>query len=165
MNPPAICFRSRRDSIQHSKNYSAKSYMAHSTTSPLVPGTIQRREPRPQDVQIEVLYCGVCHSDLHQVRDEWHEAMPTVYPCVPGHEIVGTSDPRWQRGKEIQGRRSRRRRLHGGFRPRMRELPRRPRTILRERCHVHLQQRRQSRSAELLMAATPAASSSTKPSF
>ena len=45
--------------------------------------------PRPQDVQIEILYCGVCHSDLHHVRNEWHGVMPTVYPCVPGHEIVG----------------------------------------------------------------------------
>jgi uncharacterized zinc-type alcohol dehydrogenase-like protein len=43
----------------------------------------------PQDVQIEVLFCGVCHSDLHQVRNEWQSAVPTVYPCVPGHEIVG----------------------------------------------------------------------------
>ena len=51
--------------------------------------TIQRREPQPQDVQIEILYCGVCHSDLHQIRNEWVENMPTVYPCVPGHEIVG----------------------------------------------------------------------------
>ncbi|MCI0404335.1 MAG: NAD(P)-dependent alcohol dehydrogenase [Acidobacteria bacterium] len=51
--------------------------------------SIQRRQPRPQDVQIEILYCGICHSDLHQVRNEWQNALPTVYPCVPGHEIVG----------------------------------------------------------------------------
>src|ERR1700690_1438421 len=69
--------------------YPAKSYSARSTTSGLTQGTIKRREPRPQDVQIEILYCGVCHSDLHQVRDEWHDALATVYPCVPGHEIVG----------------------------------------------------------------------------
>src|ERR1700719_442084 len=49
----------------------------------------QGREPRPQDVQIEILYCGVCHSDLHQVKNEWGDFQPTVYPCVPGHEIVG----------------------------------------------------------------------------
>ena len=48
--------------------------------------TIQRRKPTPQDVEIEILYCGVCHSDLHTVRNEWHG---TIYPCVPGHEIVG----------------------------------------------------------------------------
>src|SRR6202049_4938958 len=69
--------------------YPAKAYSARSATSALAQDTIKRRAPRPQDVQIEILYCGVCHSDLHQVRDEWHEALPTVYPCVPGHEIVG----------------------------------------------------------------------------
>ena len=68
---------------------SAKAYAARSATTSLAPFTFQRRSPRPQDVQIEILYCGVCHSDLHQVRDEWNEVMPTVYPCVPGHEIVG----------------------------------------------------------------------------
>jgi uncharacterized zinc-type alcohol dehydrogenase-like protein len=51
--------------------------------------TIQRRDPSENDVQIEILFCGICHSDLHQVRDEWSGVMPTVYPCVPGHEIVG----------------------------------------------------------------------------
>ena len=56
---------------------------------PLAPHTVQRREPGPNDVQIEILYCGVCHSDLHQVRDEWNQFMPTAYPCVPGHEIIG----------------------------------------------------------------------------
>ncbi|MGB7461882.1 MAG: NAD(P)-dependent alcohol dehydrogenase [Candidatus Acidiferrum sp.] len=57
--------------------------------APLRPFTVQRRALRAQDVQIEILYCGVCHSDLHQVRNEWKEVMPTVYPLVPGHEIVG----------------------------------------------------------------------------
>src|SRR5581483_777058 len=47
------------------------------------------REPSEHDVQIEILFCGVCHSDLHAVRDEWNEFMPTVYPIVPGHEILG----------------------------------------------------------------------------
>ena len=50
---------------------------------------ISRRDPSEHDVQIEILFCGICHSDLHQVRNEWKEVMPTVYPCVPGHEIVG----------------------------------------------------------------------------
>lgn len=71
------------------QTFTAKSYAAQSASSGLAPFTIRRREPRPQDVQIEILYCGVCHSDLHQVRNEWESAMPTVYPCVPGHEIVG----------------------------------------------------------------------------
>src|SRR5580693_3390089 len=69
--------------------FPAKAYAARSATTSLAPFTFERRSPRPQDVQIEVLYCGVCHSDLHQVRNEWKEVMPTVYPCVPGHEIVG----------------------------------------------------------------------------
>ncbi len=71
------------------KSFPAKSYAAQSKTSNLGAHTIARREPKASDVQIEILFCGVCHSDLHQARDEWHEAMPTVYPCVPGHEIVG----------------------------------------------------------------------------
>ncbi|HXF96910.1 MAG TPA: NAD(P)-dependent alcohol dehydrogenase [Gemmatimonadales bacterium] len=69
--------------------YEARAYAAFGPSQPLAPTTIRRRALRPQDVQIEILYCGVCHSDLHQVRDEWHNTMPTVYPCVPGHEIVG----------------------------------------------------------------------------
>jgi uncharacterized zinc-type alcohol dehydrogenase-like protein len=69
--------------------FPSKAFAARSATSGLGPHTIQRRAPRAEDVQIEILYCGVCHSDLHQVRDEWHSVMPTVYPCVPGHEIVG----------------------------------------------------------------------------
>jgi uncharacterized zinc-type alcohol dehydrogenase-like protein len=72
-----------------SKAYSAKAYGAQSAASGLAQVTIRRREPGPQDVQIEILFCGVCHSDLHQVRNEWEQMMPTVYPCVPGHEIVG----------------------------------------------------------------------------
>ena len=69
--------------------YSAKAFSAQSATSGLAPGSIPRRNPQSQDIQIEILYCGVCHSDLHQVRDEWKSMAPTVYPCVPGHEIVG----------------------------------------------------------------------------
>jgi uncharacterized zinc-type alcohol dehydrogenase-like protein len=69
--------------------HKAKAYAANSATSPLASTTINRRDTAEQDVQIEILYCGICHSDLHQVRDEWKEVMPTVYPCVPGHEIVG----------------------------------------------------------------------------
>ncbi len=67
----------------------AKAYSAASATSPLASSTIARRDPTADDVEIEILFCGVCHSDLHQVRNEWNDVMPTVYPCVPGHEIVG----------------------------------------------------------------------------
>ena len=71
------------------QTFPAKAFAAQSPTSRLAPHTIQRRSPGPQDVQIKILYCGVCHSDLHQVRNEWQSFMPTTYPCVPGHEIVG----------------------------------------------------------------------------
>src|SRR5258707_13325656 len=69
--------------------YKAKTYSAASATSPLTSTTIPRRDPSQRDVQIEILYCGICHSDLHAVRNEWSSVMPTVYPIVPGHEIVG----------------------------------------------------------------------------
>jgi alcohol dehydrogenase (NADP+) len=69
--------------------YNTKAYSAASAKSPLAFSTITRRDPTENDVQIEILFCGICHSDLHQVRNEWSEVMPTVYPCVPGHEIVG----------------------------------------------------------------------------
>jgi len=69
--------------------YKAKAYSAASATSPLASTSINRREPTDLDVQIEILFCGICHSDLHQARNEWSGVMPTVYPCVPGHEIVG----------------------------------------------------------------------------
>lgn len=69
--------------------FAAKSYAAQSAASGLAATSIRRRDPLPNDVQIEILFCGVCHSDLHQVRDEWKSVAPTVYPCVPGHEIVG----------------------------------------------------------------------------
>jgi len=69
--------------------YNAKAYSAASATARLASTTIVRRDPTETDVQIEILYCGICHSDLHQARNEWSGFMPTVYPCVPGHEIVG----------------------------------------------------------------------------
>jgi len=64
----------------------SKAYAAQSASSPLAAFEIQRRDPGPEDVQIEILYCGVCHSDLHTARNEWKN---TLYPSVPGHEIVG----------------------------------------------------------------------------
>jgi alcohol dehydrogenase (NADP+) len=63
-----------------------KAYGAYAADKPLEPIDIARRAPGPKDVQIEIAYCGVCHSDLHTVRSEWGG---TLYPCVPGHEIVG----------------------------------------------------------------------------
>lgn len=63
-----------------------KAYAAQSATSPLGPFSFERRDVGPHDVQIDILYCGVCHSDIHQARSEWG---PAIYPLVPGHEIVG----------------------------------------------------------------------------
>ncbi len=64
----------------------ARGYAAETPTSPLAPWAFERREPTSRDVQFEVLYCGVCHSDLHQIRNEWFKG---IFPMVPGHEIVG----------------------------------------------------------------------------
>jgi uncharacterized zinc-type alcohol dehydrogenase-like protein len=66
-----------------------KAFSAASPTSPLAPTTIPRRDPAERDVEIDILFCGICHSDIHQVRNEWSSLLPTVYPIVPGHEIVG----------------------------------------------------------------------------
>jgi len=63
-----------------------RAYAAPSATAPLAPFSISRRDPLPSDVEIEILFCGVCHSDLHWARNEWGMS---AFPCVPGHEIVG----------------------------------------------------------------------------
>src|SRR3954447_21985135 len=82
MKPPST---SRRTAV-----YNAKAYAAASPTAALAGITIPRREVTDRDVQVEILFCGICHSDLHTVRNEWQEIMSsTTYPCVPGHEIVG----------------------------------------------------------------------------
>ena len=65
----------------------ATGYAALSAESPMAPFTFERRALRADDVRLDIRYCGVCHSDLHQARDDWHNS---VYPCVPGHEIIGT---------------------------------------------------------------------------
>jgi uncharacterized zinc-type alcohol dehydrogenase-like protein len=66
-----------------------RAYAAMSATAAMQPFSIERRAVGPTDVRIQILFCGVCHSDLHQVRNEWQGVIPTQYPCVPGHEIVG----------------------------------------------------------------------------
>src|SRR5665647_2676519 len=65
---------------------SCAGYVAQEPKSMLEPTKFQRRNPGPYDVSMDILYCGVCHSDLHQILNEWHN---TIYPCMPGHEIVG----------------------------------------------------------------------------
>ena len=106
--------------------YNTKAYSAASATSPLASTTIARRDPTEHDVQIEILFCGICHSDLHSVRNEWSEFMPTVYPIVPGHEIVGRVTKVGSAVTEVQARRPRRRRLPGRFRPHLPRVPGRP---------------------------------------
>jgi uncharacterized zinc-type alcohol dehydrogenase-like protein len=89
MHNGMFCISKHSATIYIKCMYNAKAYSAASATSPLASTTIARRDPTEHDVQIEIQYCGICHSDLHQVRNEWSGVMPTVYPCVPGHEIVG----------------------------------------------------------------------------
>src|SRR5436853_3171707 len=83
---------------------STRGYASKSPTSTLEPFNFERREPGPHDVLIEILYCGICHSDIHQTRDEWGGA---IFPMVPGHEIVGrvaavgASVQRWNVGDVV----------------------------------------------------------------
>ena len=78
---------------------SAHGYAAPDAKSPLAPFKFERRDPGPKDVTIEILFCGICHSDIHTVRNEWSETMATTYPCLPGHEIVGRVT---QVGKDVK---------------------------------------------------------------
>ena len=78
------------DAAAPDKPFPARAYGAASATAPLKPIEIQRRAIGPKDVLLDVLYCGICHSDIHQARNEWAASgMPTQYPSVPGHEIIG----------------------------------------------------------------------------
>jgi alcohol dehydrogenase (NADP+) len=90
------------DTVVESKTtLKTPAYAAKSAKSPLAPFSVERRSPLPHDVLIDILYCGVCHSDIHQVRDEWGGS---IFPMVPGHEIigkvvdVGTHVSKWQKG-------------------------------------------------------------------
>ena len=87
----------RKPDLATPSRIAALGYAAQSPTSPLAPFPFERREPGPRDVQIEIQYCGVCHSDLHSVRNEWHG---TTYPIVPGHEIIGRVI---KVGKDVKG--------------------------------------------------------------
>ena len=118
--------------------YKAKAYSAASATSPLASDTIPRRETTERDVQIEILFCGICHSDLHTVRNEWSSIMPTTYPCVPGHEIVGRVTRVGAGSHQIQAGRSGGGRLPGRFGPHLSQLPGQPGAVLPE-LDLHLQ--------------------------
>ena len=78
----------------------SRGYAAQEARARLAPFAFERRDPRPHDVVVEIQYCGVCHSDIHQVRNEWNES---VYPMVPGHEIVGRVLRGGSVGQEVQG--------------------------------------------------------------
>ena len=79
----------RQDDSVGSGPIKARAIAAPNATGPLGPMAIERRPVGPNDVLLDVLYCGICHSDVHQARDEWATWNPTRYPCVPGHEIIG----------------------------------------------------------------------------
>ena len=72
-----------------SASSNATAYAVADATAPLAPTTIARRGLTARDVQIDILFCGICHSDLHYAHNEWPDVLPAMYPCVPGHEIVG----------------------------------------------------------------------------
>jgi len=76
--------------------YKVKAYSAASATSPLASDTIPRRDPAEHDVQIEILFCGICHSDLHVVRNEWSEFLPRRTPSYPATKSSGASR-KWAR--------------------------------------------------------------------
>jgi len=79
-------FMPESDRMNHALTATVRAWGAQSAERPLEPLTITRRAPGAHDVVIDIDYCGICHSDIHQVRSEW---AGTLYPCVPGHEIVG----------------------------------------------------------------------------
>ena len=114
-------------SLEQQGRIKTAGYAAHSSTSPLQPFSFERRTPGPKDVQIEILYCGVCHSDLHTARNEWRN---TTYPVVPGHEIVGrvtevgAAVTKFKVGDIVGGR------LHGRFLPHLRQLQGGPGAVL-----------------------------------
>ena len=110
--------------------------------SPLAPHSFSRREPGPTEIVIEILYCGVCHSDLHMARNEWGNA---IYPMVPGHEIVGTRRRRRQIRNEVQARRHRSRRRHHRLLPPLRSLQSWRRAFLCRGLHPHLRRQRSRR--------------------
>ena len=118
--------------------YNTKAYSAASATSPLASTTIPRREPTERDVQIEILFCGICHSDLHLVRNEWSECHAHGLPVRAGPRDRRPGDQGRLGGDEVQAGRPRRRRLPGRLGPHLPELPGGPRAVLPEH-DPHLQ--------------------------
>ena len=81
--------RENKNLPKSAQSYTARAYGAQSAASGLAALTIPRRALQPNDVQIEILYCGVCHTDIHWSRNDWASSFPAAYPIVPGHEIIG----------------------------------------------------------------------------
>ena len=114
-------------------------YAARSAAAPLAPFTFERRARRPTTSRSTSSSAASATPTSTTARNEWGG---TIFPCVPGHEIVGRGHRGRRRGHALQGRRPRRRRLHGRLLPHLRQLPRRARAVLPEGCTVHLQQPR-----------------------
>ena len=121
-------------------------YVATSATEPLTKTTITRRDPGPHDVAIDIKFAGICHSDIHTVKSEW--GVPN-YPLVRRPRDRRRGDRRRLRGDQAQGRRSRRRGLHGEFLRRVPQLQGRARAVLQAGRDLHLQLHRQRRHAHL----------------
>ena len=119
---------------------STKGYAAMTAKAALQPFSFERREVGPHDVLITITHCGICHSDIHQARDEWGGS---IFPMVPGHEIVGTVAQIGSAVTEIQDKRPRRCRLLRRFLPDLCCLSRGIRAVLRSRHAPHLQRPRQ----------------------
>ena len=127
-----------------------KGYAAAIAKSPLAPWDFQRREPREHDIVIDIKYCGICHSDIHQTRDEWSEYQDeAIFPMVPGHEIAGIVAAVGQQGNEIQGGRQGRRRMFRRLVPHLPRMQARTRAVLHRGNRVDLQRARQRRRPDL----------------
>ncbi len=132
-----------------------RGYAAAGPTSPLGPFDFERRDLRPNDVLIDILFCGVCHSDIHQARDEWGGS---IFPMVPGHEIVGTVVEVGGAGDPLADRRHGRGRRVRRLVPRVRSVPRRRGAVLRARHDRHLQRSRARWRRRRRTAGTPSTS-------
>ena len=113
----------------------SKGYATPNAQSPLAPFTFTRREPGPTEIVVDILYCGVCHSDLHMVRNEWGNA---IYPLVPGHEIVGRVTAVGSAVTKFKVGEHRGHRRHRRLLPQVRPLQARRRKLLRRRADADL---------------------------
>ena len=113
-----------------------RSYAALAPNAPLEPFTVSRREVGPDDVGIDITYAGICHSDIHQAREEW---FTSIFPMVPGHEIAGVVTAVGSKVTRTRRRRPGRRWLLRRLLPRVRRVPRRSAVLLHRPCRGDLQ--------------------------